>query len=135
MSGPLSEKSVTAKVGRSPRWHGRIPASVLLDTSISSDAVRVYGFLSLDVYQSNLARVGLRVMGRVLGLSRTTVNRRVTELISAGHIRKAPAKSGQRGCYELQSPVFGQKQGKVTELVSAPSGGIRFASIAKEEIA
>lgn len=88
--------------------------------------------LALSVYQTNTASTGMREMGRVLQKSAATVKRRIDELISAGHIQRAPVKAGQRAWYVLTSPVFGQKQRVKTEVVSCPRGYRRMVS---EEIA
>lgn len=133
MSETVSGKSVSSKMKRSVRWHGRIPASVLLDKELSSEAVRVYGLLALSVYQGTVAYVGMREIGRIIGKSAATVKRRIDELAAREHIVPRPGKNGQRSHYHLTSPVFGQKQrAGVTEVVSAPSGGQRYASIGKE---
>ncbi len=47
--GTLYDKSVRAKVGRSPRWHSRSPASVSLDLSVSDAAARVYSVMTLKM--------------------------------------------------------------------------------------
>lgn len=133
MSETVLSKSVSSKVKRSDGWYGRVPASVSLDLSISSDAVRVYSLLALSVYQGSVARVGMRQMGQIIGKSAATVKRRIDELIRAGHIKAKEAKSGQRAYYELLSPVFGQRQGKQDVVVSSPKGK-RLASV-EEKVA
>lgn len=96
----------------------------------------MYGFLSLDVYQGNIARVGMRLIGRLLDMSPMTVKRRIDELAHAGHIERHPIKNGHRAYYMLTSPVFAQKQRAGTkEVVSCPRGHRRMVSIPDEEIA
>ena len=133
MSETVRKKSVSFKVKRSARWYGRVPASVSLDLSVSSDAVRIYSLLALSVYQGNIARVGMRQLGKIIGKSAATVKRRIVELVKAGHLKPNTGKSGERAFYELTSPVFGQKQRSgVTEVVSSPSRGRRYASLGKD---
>ena len=121
MSETVSGQSVSPKMKRSPKWYGRIPADVLLDESLSSDAVRVYGILALWVFQGDVAYIGMREIGRLSGLSPATVMRRVKELAAAKYIEVRKAETGKRSWYVMTSPVFGQKQrAGVEELVSAP---------------
>lgn len=138
MSETVSSKSVSSKVKRSGKssapWFARVPATVALDLALSSDAVRVYTLISLDVYEGRVARVGMRQMGKILGVSAATVMRRVRELLDAGHLRMR-TESGRRAFYEVTSPVFGQKQGKRTVVVSSPRGDRRYVSVDIEEVA
>ena len=41
MDETVSTKSVSRELKRSPRWHGRVPASVLLDPNIDPLAARI----------------------------------------------------------------------------------------------
>lgn len=106
----VSAKSVSAKVKRSPLWHGRMPAAILLDPALSSDAVKLYGILALKTFQGNISSIGLRQLGKLAGMSPATAMRRLRELISTGHLKISKAGNGQRAWYELTSPVFAQKQ-------------------------
>ena len=115
--------------------YARIPREVLADGKIGAAAVRVFGYLALNVSQGAVARVGQRLMASRMGMDRGTVAAGIAELVSAGHITIAAAKRGSRQAYVLNSPVFSQKQGRRTEVVSAPSGGLRFASVAVEDVA
>lgn len=115
--------------------YARIPREVLIDETVSSDAKIVYAVLAMSTFQGAVAYVGQRLIGQTLGISQSTVSRRLAELEGAGHIRQAPDTRGKRAHWELLSPVFGQKQGRKTEVVSAPSGGRRYASVNVEEVA
>lgn len=115
--------------------YARIPREVLIDAGISSDAKVAYAVLAMSTFQGSVAYVGQRLVAKILGVSQPSVSRRFAELERAGHIKQAPAARGKRAHWELLSPVFGQKQGKYTEVVSAPSGGRRFASVDVEEVA
>jgi DNA-binding Lrp family transcriptional regulator len=79
------------------------------------------------VYQGAVARIGQRLIGRLVGLSAMTVGRRIQDLVDMGHIRASKCKRGERGWYELTSPVFGQRQGKESVIISRPRR--RLASV------
>jgi DNA-binding transcriptional ArsR family regulator len=115
--------------------YARIPRNVLGDLSVSSDAKVVYAVLAMSTFQGAVAYMGQRLIGQFLGVSQSSVSRRLAELEKAGHIKQASDKRGKRAHWELLSPVFGQKQGRATEVVSAPSGGRRYASVVIEEVA
>lgn len=108
---------------------------MVTDTELGHTAIRVYTFLSLGVGQGAVTRVGQRLIAKKIGMDRGTVVAAIAELVSRGHITVAAAKPGSRQAYVLNSLVFAQKQGKHTEIVSAPSGGYRYASIDRQEIA
>lgn len=73
----------------------------------------------------------MRQLGKAIGKSAATVKRRIDELVAAGHMRANTGTNGQRAYYELTSPVFGQKQGKQTEIVVGDSGVPRYVSMEK----
>jgi len=91
--------------------------------------------LALDVYEGRIASVGMRRIGTLIGKSAQTVLRRIGELVKTEHLRIAPKVAGRRAVYELASPVFAQKQGKVNVIVSSPRGGKRLASVKTESAA
>lgn len=124
----VAEKSRHSGYARSPR-------EIITDKEIGHAAVRVHAFLALNVRQGAVARVGQRRIADQIGMDRGTVAAAIGELVARGHITIAAAKRGARQGYVLNSPVFSQKQGRVTEVVSAPSGGRRYASVAVEEVA
>ena len=127
--------SVNQKRFSKVNHYARIPREVLIDAVISSDAKIVYAVLAMSTFQGAVAYVGQRLIGKILGTSQATVSRRLSELEKAGHIKQTPDGRGKRAHWELLSPVFGQKQGKYTEVVSSPSGGRRFASVDLQEVA
>jgi hypothetical protein len=102
------EKSVSSKVKRFPRWHAKAPASVSLDTSISDSAFRTYCVMALRT-KGDRCSIGLRYLGRLLGISAATASRRVAKLIEAGHLEAIETGNGQRGCYRLTSPAHLRK--------------------------
>jgi DNA-binding MarR family transcriptional regulator len=104
----------------------------ILHSDLSFAARLVYAELALWVFQGKTASVGLRKMAERLNMSRQTVISGIAELVTAELIEKGDVSKGQRGVYVLTSPVFGQKQGKVTEVGIGPSGGSRLVSIAED---
>ncbi len=108
-SGTVSAESVTSKAGRSPKWHGRIPAALLFDLSVKPEAVRVYAILSLKTFQGNTSTLGFRQLGKLIGKSRSTAKRYVEQLIRSGYLKPSHGKNGQRSWYEFTSPVFGDR--------------------------
>lgn len=112
----------------------RTPLTVLRDARLSLLARVVYGELAANVFQGSVANIGLRLVAERIGASKSSVARAVRELETAGHLVPT-GEEKRRTYYTLTSPVFGQKQGRMTEVVSSPSGGKRYASIAKEEVA
>ena len=87
--------------------------------------------LALDVFEGRAASVGMRHLGKLLGKSAQTVQRRIGELVKAGHLEVAPVDLGRRATYVLTSPVFAQKQGKANVVVSLPRGK-RLVSVRTE---
>ncbi len=102
----LLANSVSTKMKRSPRWFGKLPAAVVLDKRLSSDAVRVYAVLTLKTMKGTVATLGMRHLGSLIGLSPATVMRRLKELVAAGHLTHLPVGKGKRGRYEFTSPCF-----------------------------
>lgn len=102
----LSAKTVTSRVGRFPKWFGRVPAAVLIDLTVSSHAVRVFGILALKTLEGNISVLGCRELGKLIGKSRSTALRYIGELVSAGHLEIVPSANGHRSSYRLLSQVF-----------------------------
>ena len=116
--------------------HARLPETVLHDERLSPAAKLVYAELALWVFQGRTCSIGMRKIAERLGFSKTTVADAMDSLVQLGAIQvKSGQGHGKRSVYVLTSPVFGQKQGRVTEAVSAPSGGRRYASVVVEEVA
>ena len=129
MSETVTGKSVSAKVKRSPRWHGRIPACVLLDPALDSLTVRIFGIMTLHVWQGNIAYIGMRLLAELCGVSPATVARRVKKLKESGYIA-TESVNGKRSFYRLTSEVFGQKQRDGERvIVSGPRGRKRLVSV------
>ena len=72
-------------------------------------------------------------MAKNLYFSKTTVVEAVQELAKAGVISVSKSGAGKRTVYLLLSPVFGQKQGKETVVVSGPKGAQRMVSVGPEK--
>lgn len=103
--GTVYEKSVSARVGRSPRWHSKAPASVMLDNSLSDAARVVYCAMGLKT-RGNTCSIGVRYLGRILGRGRSTASRLVNELVRAGHLELTGGGKGNRAVYRLTSPAY-----------------------------
>lgn len=109
----------------------RIPASVLLDTTLSSFDVRVFGVLALATWQGSTCSVGMRHIAKSLGSTTRLVQQSVQRLIVAKHLTvPGEPKRGMRAIYILTSQVFGQKQGRVNVVRSTPKGK-RLVSVEK----
>lgn len=106
----------------------RTPEAVLCDVELSPWARCVYGYLAMQVWQGAVAKVGLRRIGTKLGFHRDTVSKAIEELAERGHLKVMGAGKARRS-YLLVSPVFSQKQGQETVVVSAPSGARRMVSV------
>jgi hypothetical protein len=125
MSETLSGKSVPSSV----RHYGRVPETVYLDLALSDSAVRVYAILAAGTRQGNVATLGMRKLADMLGVGRSTINRRISQLVSLGHLKPSNSQ-GKRAFYELTSPVFGQKQrDDISTLTSSPRGRVRLATV------
>lgn len=99
------EKSVASRVKRFPRWFSRAAASVILDLTLSNDAKVVYATMGLQT-KGNTCSVGVRYLGRLLGMSGTTVKRRIDDLVTAKHLERVDPANGSRGVYRFTSPAF-----------------------------
>lgn len=97
--------------------YARIPRSVLFAAGVLTAEQRcVYGALADQVWQGRTAALGERLMAKKLGFSRSTVQEALRVLQTKGFIQRSEKRINRRWCYELVSPVFGQKQGRVDEV-------------------
>lgn len=97
-------------VGKVKRhWFGRTDADALLDPGLHSDAKVILGILSLKTLSGGRSSIGVRALGRFIGKGRSTVQRRIADLVVHGDIRIGKTANGQRSWYELTSPVFAGK--------------------------
>lgn len=116
--------------------YARLPLDVLLDARLSARALRIYGILAAHAFQGSVAYIGQRFIGELVGCSAATAGRELKRLEEFGFVNRSECESGQRLHWVLTSSVFGKKQrAGVEEVVSAPSGGKRFASVRREEVA
>lgn len=127
----LSSDSVSSKLKRCPRWFGRIPATVLLDPELDDLAIRMYGIMTLEVWQGNVCYIGMRLLGELAGVSAATAMRRVKVLIERQHISvRGDIGLGQRNYYVLNSKAFAAKQATGVESISrGPSGQRRLTTV------
>jgi len=108
--------------------YARIPATVLHDVELSIGAKLVYAEIALHVWQGSAAWVGQRRLAKQLGFHQETVLLAIRELAARGHL-KVSGEGKARRTYVLLSPVFSQKQGQETVIVSAPGGARRMVSV------
>lgn len=98
-----------------------------MDCELSPEAKCVYAFLASAVWQGSTAAVGQRLISSRIGIRQQTVGLAIQELKQRGHM-EVRGEGNERRFYILNSPVFGQKQGKEDVIVSSPTGP-RFASV------
>jgi DNA-binding transcriptional ArsR family regulator len=110
--------------------YGRIPAEVLTSAELSHSSIRLYGIMAMYVYEGNVVTLGMRKIANMMHVGRSTVSRLLQTLVKAGFVKANPKKAGKRAFYELTSPVFAQKQGKVNVIRSGPRGS-RLVSVEK----
>lgn len=123
-------RSTYQKRSRNFRY-GRIPDDLLADKSISDRAVRLYGIMAMYTFEGNVVSIGIRKMASVLGSGNATALRMVRSLEAGGYILIQAGVNGRRSFYELTSPVFAQKQGKVDVIRSGPRGS-RLVSVERK---
>lgn len=109
--------------------YARLPWNILTERTLPSDAKIVYAAIAGHAFQGNVAYVGQRRISLLTGFSQPKVSRLLKALSTHVEVRKDGP--GRRSFYVLNSPVFGQKQGKEDVIISSPSGGKRLASVAK----
>ena len=113
--------------------YARTPESVMHHETLSAYARLVYGEMALWVFQGKTCSIGVRKMAKNLHFSKTTVVEAIEELVKAGVISASKRGAGKRTVYVLLSPVFGQKQGQETVVVSGPRGAKRMVSVGPEK--
>ena len=108
--------------GNTTEPHARIPLSVWTDPKLHRADVHVYRVLAQAVWQGNVASIGMRRIAEESRMTLKNAHACIKRLVDCGHLRMSASERGRRSMYILTSPIFGQKQGKVDEVVSAPSG-------------
>jgi hypothetical protein len=127
--GVETAQKVGVRTAQIEHWN-RLPDSVLYDKELSTVARCVYAVLAGSAHQGSTASLGHRRIAGRLGIHKETAGKAIAELASRGHVTVSGAGKFRR-IYTLHSAVFGQKQGKHTEIVSNPSHGKRYASLEK----
>lgn len=116
--------------------YGKSPGDVLTDKNLSDKGARLFGILAMHAFEGGSASIGVRRLAELLPRSsKSEIHRRIKELEGSGHLTIKRGTNGQRSFYVLNSPVFGQKQGKETIIRSLPSGAKRMVSVAAEDVA
>lgn len=114
--------------GNTTEPHARIPLSVWTDPKLHRTDVHVYRVLAQAVWQGNVASVGMRRIAEESRMTLKNAHACIKRLVDRGHLQVSASERGRRAMYTLTSSVFGQKQGKVDEVVSTP-GGKRLVSV------
>lgn len=105
IDGTLYNESIAKKVKKSPRWYAKSPASVSLDNSLSDAAFRTFCVMALKT-KGPICSVGVRYLSQIMSVPRSTVARRIAELVKQGHMKPMPRARGTRAHYRLSSPAF-----------------------------
>ncbi len=129
LGGTVSAIKMSKKLTKSLRWHGAIPATVLLDSSLDSLSIVVYGILALETWSST-SYVGMRLIAKLLKVSPQTVMRRLQLLESRGHIEADKKGNGKRSYYTMTSPVFTERPKKVTPSKGKKQSQANIAALA-----
>ena len=107
--GSKTEPVPAQKVSQSNTGWGKVPRSVICDSEISGNAVRVFGYLAMSEHvirrKTTTVSVGIRLISKDLSLSRNTVMAALQDLIRRGHVTAARVGK-QRHMYTLMSKVF-----------------------------
>jgi hypothetical protein len=115
---PSLEQPVNAG---SPDHYCRIPINLLTDSRLNHRDIRVYGVLAGSCWVGSVVTIGKRRIAQLTHCSAGKVLDTLKRLETTGHIRRAPVAPGQRGIYELLSPIFrhtpraGQRRGSLTK--------------------
>ena len=112
----------------------RLPLSVVCDQRLRPADKIVYSAMAFYVWQGRVCCETYADLADMCGLTKATVIEAVKSLCELGHAKKT-GDERSRVSFELTSPVFGQKQGKKTEIIRGASGIPRYASVAVEEVA
>lgn len=110
--------------------YARVPLDVGTDPRLKALDVRVYIILAASVWQGSTTSVGIRYLAEMSCCAKRLAMASLKRLIAAGHVERTVSGRGKRAMYVLTSPVFGQKQGNVDVVVSAPRGK-RLVGVAK----
>lgn len=90
-----------------PSGFGKIGQELIDDSRVSIEHIRVYWALAKTVPSGkNKCSLGQRRIGQIVSLSQKTVNRRINDLISWGHVIKSESRHGRRAEYILTSVAF-----------------------------
>jgi hypothetical protein len=109
--------------------YARLPWSIITSRKLKRLDGYVYAVLAASVWQGNYASVGTRYIAEILHTTQRRVVESLARLQKEGEIKAADRRRGQRAGYVLPSPVFASKQGKIDEVVTAPSGRRHLVSV------
>lgn len=111
----------------------KVPPEVLYDERLAVEHLRVYGALASSVRGGrNTTNIGQRLISKLTRLSKTTVGRRLRDLVEFGHLVPKAAQVGVRAHFEMASPVFAvyqrQSYGRKGVKQAGMSSTVRTAS-------
>lgn len=114
----------------------RVPLTVLCDERLTHADVSVFAAVAYFVWQGSVCRQSVADIAKIARRDRAGTIASLKRLCEAGHLkREAGARERRVQAFMATSPLFGQKQGKKTEIIRGVSGGPRFASVAVEDVA
>lgn len=118
------------------RLWARVPLTVLCDERLTHSDVSVFAAVAYFVWQGTICRESVVDIAKIARRDRAGTIASLKRLCETGHLQRAPgARERQVQTYMATSPLFGQKQGKKTEIIRGASGTPRFASVAIEDVA
>lgn len=90
--------------------HARLPDSVLRDSFLCAESKLVYAAIARHTFKGSEVYIGQRKIAELLGMSQSSVSRRIKELLELNHIEKSDSRAGRRSGYHLISNVFVKRE-------------------------
>lgn len=90
--------------------HARLPDSVLRSSALSAESKLVYAAIARHAFKGAEVYIGQRKIAELLGMSQSSVSRRIKELLEFKHIKVSDSRAGRRSGYHLMSNVFVKRE-------------------------
>lgn len=116
---------------RNPKWHGRVPAFVVKDGSLSRSARWLYADLCCHADDKGLCRRSLERVAEQEGVTTRGVQKWIAELEAAGLIVKTN-DPGTMGCFRVIRDPEQIPSAKVTNLRNVVARRMRFSLFGKK---
>jgi len=87
-----------------------LPDSVLLHPALSAESKLVYAAIARHAFNGSEVYIGQRKIAELLGMSQSSVSRRIQELLELKHIEISDSRHGKRSGYHLLSNVFVKRE-------------------------